>query len=132
MTCRTGYGGGGRARCGRTLGSEPLRPRRAPSTGQLSIRADPGVLGGCGAIGTGVLADCALDAKANELIALAIAMAMQRDGSMAAHGHGAAGRNAAGVEVAEALGVAIMMNGEPGSVHALRALAAFEQFATKP
>ena len=34
--------------------------------------------------------------------------------------------------VAEALGVAIMMNGGPGTVHAPRAFAAFEEFATKP
>jgi alkylhydroperoxidase/carboxymuconolactone decarboxylase family protein YurZ len=34
-------------------------------------------------------------------------------------------------EVAEALGVAILMNGGPGTVHAPRAFAAYEEFAAK-
>ena len=54
---------------------------------------------------------------------------MLDQGDGAAHGHGAAGRGATGVEVAESSGVAIMMNGGPGTVHA-RPFAAFEQFAT--
>jgi hypothetical protein len=34
--------------------------------------------------------------------------------------------------VAEALGVAIVMNGGPGTVYAPRGFAAFQEFATKP
>ena len=107
-----------------------LEELRQP-VGDLSERA-PGVLGDYDAISTAALADRALDAKAKELIAMAIVMVKQGDGCIAAHGHGAAGRDAAGVEDAEALGVAIMMNGGPGTVHAPRPSAAFEQFAIKP
>lgn len=92
----------------------------------------PGVFDGYGAISKAVLADGALDAKTKELIALAIAVAKQCDGCIASHARGAAGRGATADEVAEALGVAIMMNGGPGTVHAPRAFAAFEEFATKP
>jgi AhpD family alkylhydroperoxidase len=92
----------------------------------------PGVFDGYRAISKAVLADGALDAKTKELIALAIAVAKQCDGCIASHARGAAGRGATADEVAEALGVAIMMNGGPGTVHAPRAFAAFEEFATRP
>jgi AhpD family alkylhydroperoxidase len=66
-----------------------------------------------------------------ELIALAIAVTTECDGCIAAHARGAAGRGATAQEVAEALGVAIAMNGGPGSVWAPRAYAAFQEFAAK-
>lgn len=50
---------------------------------------------------------------------------------MASHARGPARRGATSEEVAEALGVAISMNGGPGTVHAPRAFAAFEEFASK-
>jgi len=87
---------------------------------------------GYGAISAAVFADGALDAKTKELIALAIAVAKQCDGCIASHARGAARRGATADEVAETLGVAIMMNGGPGTLHAPRAFAAFEEFAAKP
>jgi AhpD family alkylhydroperoxidase len=92
----------------------------------------PGVLDSYRAFSTGVLADGALNANRKELIALAIAIANQGDGCIAAHGHGTAGRGLTGVEVAEASGVAITMSGGPGTVHAPQAFPAFDQFATEP
>ena len=86
----------------------------------------PAVFEGYGAVSGAVFADGALDAKTKELIALAIAVAKQCDGCMASHARGATPQ-----EVAEALGVAILMNGGPGTVHAPRAFAAFEEFAAK-
>ena len=91
----------------------------------------PAVFEGYGAVSGAVFADGALDAKTKELIALAIAVAKQCDGCMASHARGAARRGATPQEVAEALGVAILMNGGPGTVHAPRAFAAFEEFAAK-
>lgn len=91
----------------------------------------PEVFTGYGAMSAAVFSDGALDAKTKELIALAIAVAKQCDGCIASHARGAAHRGATGEEVAEALGVAILMDGGPGTVHAPRAFAAFEQFATK-
>lgn len=70
-----------------------------------------------------------LPAKVRELIALAIAVSKQCDGCVAAHARGAAKRGATEREVAEALGVAIMMNGGPGTIWAPRAFAAFREFA---
>ena len=90
----------------------------------------PGVFEGYGALSSAAFADGALDAKTKELIALAIAVAKQCDGCIASHARGAARRGASAAEVAEALGVAIVMNGGPGTVHAPRAFAAFQEFAT--
>lgn len=91
----------------------------------------PGVFEGYGALSGAAFADGALDAKIKELIALAIAVAKQCDGCIASHARGAARRGATEAEVAEALGVAIVMNGGPGTVHAPRAFAAFQAFAAR-
>jgi AhpD family alkylhydroperoxidase len=71
----------------------------------------------------------ALDAKVKELIALAISVSKQCDGCIASHARGAVRHGATEAEVAEALGVAIAMNGGPGMVYGPRALAAFREFA---
>lgn len=89
----------------------------------------PGVFDGYRSISTAALTDAALDAKTKELIALAISVSKQCDGCIASHARGAARRGATAEEVAEALGVAIMMNGGPGSVHAPRAYEAFLEFS---
>jgi AhpD family alkylhydroperoxidase len=73
--------------------------------------------------------DGALPARTKELIALAIAVTRECDGCIAAHAKSAALAGATAQEVAEAMGVAIMMNGGPGTVWGPRALAAFEEFA---
>ena len=70
-----------------------------------------------------------LDMKTKELVALAIAITKQCDGCVAAHARGAARRGASRSEVAEVAGVAIMMNGGPGTVWGPRALEAFDQFS---
>lgn len=90
----------------------------------------PGVFDAYGAMKSAVITDGALDAKTKELIALAISVTKQCDGCIASHARGAAQHGATADEVAEALGVAVLMNGGPGMVHAPRALAAFEEFAT--
>ena len=89
------------------------------------------VFEGYGALSSAVLGDGALDAKTKELIALAIAVTKQCDGCMASHARGAARRGATAEEVAEALGVAILMNGGPGTVHAPRAFEAFRSSPTR-
>jgi AhpD family alkylhydroperoxidase len=75
--------------------------------------------------------DGELPAKIKELIALAIAVTRECDGCVAAHARGAARRGATAQEVAETMGVAILMNGGPGTVWGPRAYAAFQQFATE-
>jgi AhpD family alkylhydroperoxidase len=71
----------------------------------------------------------ALDRKTKELIALAIAVSSECDGCIASHARGAVRTGASEAEVAEALGVAIAMNGGPGTVYGPRAFAAFQEFA---
>ena len=75
------------------------------------------------------MGDGALTARTKELIALAIAVTRECDGCVVAHARGAARRGATAQEVAEAMGVAILMNGGPGTVWGPRAYAAFEEFA---
>jgi AhpD family alkylhydroperoxidase len=73
--------------------------------------------------------DGVLPARIKELIALAIAVTRECDGCVTAHARGAARRGASAQEVAEAMGVAILMNGGPGTVWGPRAYAAFAEFA---
>lgn len=88
----------------------------------------PAVFEGYAALNAAAMGDGALDAKTKELIALAIAVTKQCDGCIASHARGAARRGASADEVAEALGVAVLMNGGPGTVHAPRAFEAFREF----
>lgn len=92
-------------------------------------RAIPAVYEGYQRVHAAAYADGALDRKSKELIALAIAVSKQCDGCIASHARGAARTGASEAEVAEALGVAIAMNGGPGTVYGPRAFAAFREFA---
>ena len=73
--------------------------------------------------------DGALPARTKQLVALAIAITRECDGCVASHARGAAREKATREEVAETIGVAIMMNGGPGTVWGPRALAAYEEYA---
>jgi AhpD family alkylhydroperoxidase len=96
---------------------------------QALRRAIPEVYDGYRRMHTAAYADGALARKTKELIALAIAVSKQCDGCIAAHARSAARAGATESEVAEALGVAIAMNGGPGTVYGPRAFAAFQEFA---
>ena len=91
-------------------------------------RAIPDVYAGFSELHKAALAPGALDTKTKELIALAIAVSEECDGCIASHARGAARAGAARQEVAEAIGVAILMTGGPGTVYGPRAYAAFEDF----
>ena len=75
------------------------------------------------------VADGVLPARIKELIALAIAVHDECDGCIAYHARAAAARGASEQEVAEALGVALLMTGGPGTVYGPRAFEAFKEFA---
>jgi AhpD family alkylhydroperoxidase len=93
--------------------------------------AIPGVYAGYAQLHRAAMdGDGALPARIKELIALAIAVTRECDGCIASHARGAARRGATAQEVAEAMGVAILMNGGPGTVWGPRGYAAFEEFAT--
>ncbi|MCK4177692.1 carboxymuconolactone decarboxylase family protein [Aciditerrimonas ferrireducens] len=87
----------------------------------------PAVYEAYGTLHRAAMADGALPARTKELIALAIAVTRECDGCVASHARAAARRGATTEEVAEAMGVAILMNGGPGTVWGPRALHAFEE-----
>lgn len=90
--------------------------------------AIPDVYAGYKELHDAALADGKLDARTKELIALAIAVSKECDGCIAAHAHAAVRHGATPVEAAEAIGVAFLMNGGPGTVYGARAYAAFVEF----
>ncbi len=76
--------------------------------------------------------DGELDSKTKELIALAIAVVKRCDGCIASHARGAVRAKATEQEVAEALGVALLMDGATVTVYGPRAFEAFVQFKNAP
>ena len=90
--------------------------------------ASPDVWSGFGQMHKAAVAEGALPAKVKELMALAIAVVKQCDGCIAYHAKAAALRGATAAEVADALGVALLMDGGTASVYAPRAWAAFHEF----
>lgn len=103
----------------------------AQPTRELSS-AIPGVWAGFGELHRQAVADGVLPARVKELMALAIAVVKQCDGCIAYHAKAAARRGATDEEVAEALGVALLMDGGTASVYCPRAWEAYRQFAGDP
>jgi AhpD family alkylhydroperoxidase len=99
--------------------SEELRP-----IARELRQAIPDVLKGFAELHRGAMAPGALDVRTKELIALAIAVVERCDGCIAAHAAGVARAGASREEAAEAIGVAILMTGGPGTVYGPRAYAA--------
>ncbi|MHB8244491.1 MAG: carboxymuconolactone decarboxylase family protein [Acidimicrobiales bacterium] len=102
--------------------SDELRPKAKAMRGLI-----PEVFSGYAQMSRAAMADGALTSKQKELIALAIAATRECDGCVAAHARSSSRAGASREEVAEAMGVVIMMNGGPGTVWGPRAFAAFEQ-----
>jgi AhpD family alkylhydroperoxidase len=95
--------------------------------------ASPEVWAGFGQLlHSAVVADGTLTAKVKELMALSIAVVKQCDGGIAYHAKAAARRGATPEEVAEALGVALLMDGGTASVYGPRAWDAYREFAAVP
>jgi AhpD family alkylhydroperoxidase len=82
-----------------------------------------------GALHGAAVRDGALSAGTKELIALAIAVVKGCDGCIAYHAQAAARGGARPSEVADAIGVALLMDGGPASVHGPRAFQAYQEFA---
>lgn len=88
----------------------------------------PDVMKAFAGLHNAVLSDGALSAKTKELMALAISVSHRCDGCIASHARGAAKQGATEAEVAEAIGVAVLMTGGPATVYGPRALSAFTDF----
>lgn len=90
--------------------------------------ASPEVWAGFGQLHQAAVADGALPARVKELMALTIAVVKHCDGCIAYHAKAAARRGATREEVAEALGVALLMDGGTASVYGPRAWDAYLEF----
>jgi AhpD family alkylhydroperoxidase len=91
--------------------------------------AIPDVWAGFAKLHASAVAEGALPARIKELMALAIAVVKQCDGCIAYHAKAAARRGATADEVAEALGIALLMDGGTASVYGPRAWEAYREFA---
>ncbi|MCB0962338.1 MAG: carboxymuconolactone decarboxylase family protein [Acidimicrobiales bacterium] len=92
-------------------------------------KAIPETWGAFGQLHANAVADGELPAKVKEMMALAIAVVKQCDGCIAYHARAAAKAGATEAEVAEAMGVALLMDGGTASVYGPRAFDAFREFA---
>lgn len=91
--------------------------------------ASPEVWAGFAQLHKAAVADGVLPARIKELMALGIAVAKHCDGCIAYHAKAAARRGATPEEVAETLGVALLMDGGTASVYGPRAWDAYREFA---
>ena len=91
--------------------------------------AAPEAWAGFAALHDAAVADGVLPARVKELMALAIAVVKHCDGCIAYHAKAAALRGASRDEVAEALSVALLMDGGTATVYGPRAWAAYEEYA---
>ncbi len=97
-----------------THGKQVLEELREPAKELRSLI--PEVYAGFAATHQGALRSGALDTKTKELMAFAIGVATHCDGCIASHARGAARAGATRQKAAEAIGVAILMVGGPGTV----------------
>ena len=108
-------------------GREVLDELRGP---QRSLReAIPETWAGFAQLHNAAMAPGAVPGHIKELMAVAIAVSKQCDGCIAAHMRGAVLKGASAAEVAETLGVVMLMNGGPATVYGPRAWAAYQEFA---
>ena len=89
----------------------------------------PATMGPFGEVVGGALGDGVLDARTKELIALAIAVAVHCDPCIAHHSRAVLKAGASRAEIAEALGVAVLMGGGPAVAYSVAAMQAVDQFS---
>lgn len=92
-------------------------------------KAIPETWAGFGQLHQSAVADGALPVHIKELMALVIAVVKHCDGCIAYHARAAAKAGATPEEVAESLGVALLMDGGTASVYGPRAWDAYREFA---
>ncbi len=113
-----------------TTSHELLRDLRMP-TRDLR-RAVPGVYAGFGEMHDAAFADGALPSRTKELVALVISVVKGCEACIAYHARAVATLGATEAEVAEALGVAVVMDGGPAaSGYGPLAFRAFQEFAAE-
>ena len=89
----------------------------------------PDVMKGFATLSSAAMAPGELNAGTKELLALVIAITRECDGCIVAHARGCVRHAVTRQQVAEAIGVSILMNGGPGTVWGPRALHAYDEAA---
>lgn len=87
----------------------------------------PDVMRAYGEMSSAAMVEGELSTAIKELLALVIATTRECDGCIVAHARGALRAGVTRQQVAEALGVAVAMNGGPGTVWGPRALRVFDE-----
>lgn len=106
--------------------SEVLHELREPT--KSLRRAIPAAWDGFLSLHGAAMSDGVVPAAVKEAVALAISVTKHCDGCIAYHAKAAARAGATPEQVAEILGVALLMDGGAASVYAPRAWEAFEEF----
>lgn len=110
------------------VASYPDRLRRAQKNSQILASAQPEVMEGFGEIHKADVATRALDRKTKELMALAISIVVRCDDCIPWHINDSLEAGATRDEIADALGVAILMGGGPAMIYVGHATEAMNQF----
>ena len=95
--------------------------------GQLGQKL-PQTMAAFGKLHQASVSDGALSGKTKELIALGIAITVRCEGCIAFHVRDAITAGATPEEIAETVGVAVLMGGGPSVVYGCEAIEALEQF----
>ena len=99
------------------------------SSSMAGLRQDiPEVMKGFSALAHAATQNGALDKKTKELIALAIGVAARCDGCIGFHTQALIKLGVTKLQLAEMLGVAVMMGGGPSLMYAAEAMRAYEEF----
>ncbi len=108
-----------------------LRKDLEHSLDQLG-RELPGPMSGFARLHRKATAAGALTSSVKEMMALAISIVVGCEGCIAYHVHDAIEAGASREELLEAIGVAVLMGGGPGSIYATHAIEAVDQFTLLP
>jgi AhpD family alkylhydroperoxidase len=101
-------------------------------SGFASLAKDiPGPMAGFQDLMVAAIKDGALSTKTKELIAFAIGITVRCDGCLAHHSQAVLKAGATREEVAEMIGVTLLMGGGPSSVYGVEAMRAYDEFAEK-
>lgn len=109
--------------------SFPNKLQNAKRNTTSLISAQPAVMEAFTKLHKAAVATGALDTKTKELMALAISITARCDDCIAHHTYDALEVGATKEEIAEAIGVAILMGGGPSMLYAAHAIEALDQFS---
>ncbi|MFI2812680.1 MULTISPECIES: carboxymuconolactone decarboxylase family protein [Microbulbifer] len=110
-------------------GGYPDRLQNFEKHARTLSSAQPAVMSAFWDLHKAAVSGGALDSKTKELITLAISVATHCDDCIAHHTHDALEAGASSEEIADALGVAILMGGGTSVVYATHAIRALEEFS---